>query len=204
MGDEEWKCPDHGPMCNPAICKEYALRAYRRWQTGQELRERYHTRRPNDHKSYPGASDGYTTVCTSVENNSFCYADAHKLVDGSSSMNDDGSLKQRFDSLIESHEPEGSQLQPTWDTNNQVSTHTTVSSTCNEQSPSPAQRQPPREPPTFMDVRTNTPYTGRQRPIGTDPVAFTSSQSSATGLRQPAKGVLRSPSLSSPSPRPAR
>ena len=127
MDDEEWKCPDHGPMCNPGICRVYALEAHMRWQTGQELRGR----RPNDHNSYPGANDGDSTVCASVEHDS-CYPDAHKLVDSSTSMNDDGSLQQWFDSLIESHEPEGSQRQPTWDANSRVSTHTTVSSTCNE------------------------------------------------------------------------
>ena len=92
MGDEEWKCPDHGPMCNPGVCMEYALQADRRWKTRQELQERYHSCRPSDHKSYPGASDEDATACASVEYDSCCCPDAHKLVDGSTSTNDDGSL----------------------------------------------------------------------------------------------------------------
>lgn len=145
MGDEEWKCPDHGPMCNPGICKERALiERHRLRQNEQELLERWHSRRPKDQKSsYLDAGCGNAALGPNVEYDTIVYPDAHKLFDGSTSANDDSSLKEWFDSLLESHEPEESQLQPTWDMSSRVSTRITVSSIHNEQLPSLAQRHPP-------------------------------------------------------------
>jgi hypothetical protein len=39
VGDEDWECPDHGPMCNPGICKERArVELERRWAKEREER----------------------------------------------------------------------------------------------------------------------------------------------------------------------
>ena len=46
---EEWKCPDHGPMCNPGICKERArIERERRWL--KEHEERQEKKRERDEK----------------------------------------------------------------------------------------------------------------------------------------------------------
>ena len=46
---EEWKCPDHGPMCNPGICKERArIERERRWL--KEHEERMEKKRERDDK----------------------------------------------------------------------------------------------------------------------------------------------------------
>jgi len=45
-GGEKWQCPDHGPLCNPGICKERArVELERRRQKEQEERQEAKRRR---------------------------------------------------------------------------------------------------------------------------------------------------------------